>query len=95
MLYFAFFTGTTGNLIVSEDYVAETEKGSLYRLDIDGSLSKWADKINISNGLAWSSDHRTMFYVDSTPRKVYGFDYDIGTGVISKWSSLLFYNIHS
>ena len=75
-------TGTMGNL--SEDVVGETEKGSLYQLDIDGSLSKWVDKIGVSNGLAWSSNHRTMYYVDSAPRKVYGFDYDINTGDISK-----------
>uniref|UniRef100_A0A194ANT4 Regucalcin n=1 Tax=Pinctada fucata TaxID=50426 RepID=A0A194ANT4_PINFU len=61
----------------------EKEMGSLFRLDLDGSLKACVDKINISNGLAWTEDQKTMYYIDSLPRKVFGFDYNVETGEIS------------
>ena len=67
----------------SEPANPERERGSLFRLDVDGSLHSCLNKINISNGLAWTADNKTMYYIDSLPRKVYGFDYDIETGNIS------------
>ncbi|MEN9415054.1 MAG: hypothetical protein RLZ62_1358, partial [Bacteroidota bacterium] len=36
-----------------------------------------------SNGLAWSNDHRTMYYIDTPTFEVAAFDYDIATGSIS------------
>lgn len=54
--------------------------GSLYRLDLDGSLHAMVRNIGISNGLAWSSDEKFMFYIDSIPRKVYRYDFDTSTG---------------
>lgn len=65
--------------------------GSLFCLDVDGKLEKHLSKIDISNGLAWSGDHKTMYYIDSLPRKVYAFDYDIDTGIPSKCISVEFY----
>lgn len=71
----------------SEPANPERERGSLFRLDVDGSLHACVNKINISNGLAWTADNKTMYYIDSLPRKVYGFDYDSETGNISKYES--------
>ena len=64
--------------------VVDLEISSLYSLDIDGQLRTQLTKISISNGLAWSSDHKTMYYIDSIPGKLYAFDFDIATGTISK-----------
>lgn len=75
------WAGTMG--YESEPANPERERGSLFRLDVDGSLHACVNKINISNGLAWTADNKTMYYIDSLPRKVYGFDYDIETGNIS------------
>ncbi|GAB1605454.1 regucalcin-like [Argonauta hians] len=58
--------------------------GHLYRVDPDRSLHTIKDKINISNGMAWTSDNATMFYTHTLPRKVYSYDYDINTGDISR-----------
>lgn len=60
----------------------ERHMGSLYSLT-KGQLKHHLGKIDISNGLDWTSDHRTMFYIDSVPRKVYAFDFDITKGEIS------------
>lgn len=67
--------------------VVEKEQGSLYCLDTDGTIKKHLDKISISNGLAWSADDKTMYYIDSIPRCVYSFDYDIENGSICKFAS--------
>ena len=39
----------------------------------------------ISNGIAWSSDNQTMFFIDSCQRKIFAFDYDIELGTLSEW----------
>ncbi|XP_063410486.1 regucalcin-like [Mytilus trossulus] len=61
----------------------EKEQGSLYCLDTDGTVKKHKEKVTISNGLAWSSDNKRMYYIDSIPGKVYGMDYDIETGTFT------------
>lgn len=62
----------------------EPQMGSLYSLDKNRALKKHLDKIDISNGLAWSLDNKIMYYIDSLPRKVYAFDFDLEAGTISK-----------
>ncbi|KJS50578.1 SMP-30/gluconolactonase/LRE family protein [Desulfosporosinus sp. BICA1-9] len=57
--------------------------GALYCLDTDLSLGKVLDSISISNGIAWSHDHKTMYYINTPVKKVWGFDYAIRTGEIS------------
>lgn len=80
-----FVSGTMGLEKVAA--VVEKEQGSLYCLDTDGTIKKHLDKISISNGLAWSADDKTMYYIDSIPRCVYSFDYDIENGSICKFAS--------
>ncbi len=57
--------------------------GSLYCLDLDGSVAKVLGDIACSNGIAWSLDNRSMYYIDSGSKQVAAFDYDIRTGAIS------------
>ena len=65
------------------DKNAKPYQGKLYRLD----GQKWVgilDNISISNGLAWSPDQRTMYYIDTFEQAVYGFDFDGVSGEISQ-----------
>jgi sugar lactone lactonase YvrE len=57
--------------------------GSLYCLDVDGSVRKVLGDIGISNGIAWSLDNSRMFYVDSATKQVVAFDYDIRSGALA------------
>ena len=62
----------------------ERHMGHLYCLHSDRNLHTHLDQIDVSNGLAWSSDGSTVYYIDSTPRHVYAFDWDGSKGTISK-----------
>lgn len=59
------------------------QAGSLYCLHADHHVEKRVEHIGISNGLVWTSDKRTMYYIDSPTRRVDAFDYDNATGSIS------------
>jgi sugar lactone lactonase YvrE len=52
--------------------------GALYRLDPDGTVSTMLDGVTESNGLGWSLDGATFYYIDSgepEPRiRAFGFD---------------------
>jgi sugar lactone lactonase YvrE len=69
----------TGNFVcgtVSLD--GEPGRGSLYRIGPDGKVETLASGVTESNGLAWSPDGTTMYYVDSgepvVRRYAYGAD---------------------
>ena len=62
----------------------ERYQGSLYSIDADHTVKKHVDKMDISNGLAWSLDNTVLYYIDSLPRKIYAFDFDLSTGSLCK-----------
>ena len=64
-------------------YENPTNQGSLYRLDTDLSVHKIFGDVAISNGIIWSLDHTTMYYIDTLRKNVRAFDYDVETGDIS------------
>ena len=57
--------------------------GTLYRLDLDGSLTTIFTDIQCSNGLAFTRDGRHLFHTDSLRRTITRFDYDLATGTLS------------
>ena len=56
--------------------------GALYSFD-GKQVTCLLDGITISNGLAWSVDHKTFYYIDTPTREVKAFDYDLATGQIA------------
>ena len=50
--------------------------GALYRLDEGGQLTRVLDRLTIANGMGWSSNQRTMYFIDSPTREVWAFDFD-------------------
>ena len=53
---------------------------ALYRVTADGRITREADGIAVSNGLAWSPDGGTMYHSDSTAGVIEAWDFDAATG---------------
>uniref|UniRef100_A0A2K6SMX9 Regucalcin n=1 Tax=Saimiri boliviensis boliviensis TaxID=39432 RepID=A0A2K6SMX9_SAIBB len=68
--------------------VLERHQGALYSLFPDHHVKKYFDQVDISNGLDWSLDHKTFYYIDSLSYSVDAFDYDLQTGQISNRRSV-------
>lgn len=49
--------------------------GTVYRLDLDGSVSTVLTQVSISNGIVWSLDGQTVYYIDTPTRRVDAFDF--------------------
>lgn len=64
-------------------YDAAAGAASLYCLDTDETVTHVLDGITISNGLAWSRDGDTMFYIDSPTKRIDAFNFTLSTGAIS------------
>ena len=56
--------------------------GSLWSFG-GGEPIELATGVTISNGLAWSADSSTLFYIDTPTQRIDAFDYDGATGMVS------------
>lgn len=56
---------------------------SLYRMDKDRTIHKMLDGVTVSNGIAWTKNKKTMYYVDSHLRRIDAFDYNDADGTIT------------
>ena len=64
---------------IAYDVAAHPKDCALYRLDKSGKeLIKVIDGVGISNGLAWSSDGKTMFFIDTATLSIDSFKYSNG-----------------
>lgn len=72
-----FFVGSMDTRVEKEPAAA------LFRVDPDGTTTKVAGDLIVSNGLAWSADARTLFHSDSRAGYVQAFDYDLSNGDVS------------
>jgi sugar lactone lactonase YvrE len=59
-----------------------TGAARLYRLDPDLGCSVVYRPVTNSNGLAWSGDGRTLYYIDTPSKEVKAFAYDAGNGTL-------------
>ncbi|GAA5484030.1 SMP-30/gluconolactonase/LRE family protein [Haloferula sargassicola] len=66
-----FFAGTIS-------LVKKTGDARLYRLDHDLSVHEVFGPVTNSNGIVWSADGRTCYYIDTPRREVLAFDYADG-----------------
>jgi len=56
--------------------------GFVYSFDGE-QVTQLLGGIRISNGLTWSPDYKTFYYIDTPTREVKAFDYDLKTGQIA------------
>ncbi len=67
----------------SMDDAEEQASGSLYSLSPDGSLQTLLTGLRISNGMTWSPDRRTFYFIDTPTHEIQAFDYDAQSGAIA------------
>lgn len=73
-----------GRLWVGSMHLQQIENAaSLYRIEHDGTHTQMLDSITISNGIIWSLDEKTMYYIDTHRGNVRAFDYEKATGDIT------------
>jgi len=60
----------------------EPNAGSLYAFE-NNIVQKKIENVTISNGLAWSIDHKTMYYIDTPTFEVVAYKFEKKTGCIS------------
>ncbi|MHB8899350.1 MAG: SMP-30/gluconolactonase/LRE family protein [Thermoguttaceae bacterium] len=63
--------------------VKESQAGSFYVLETDGTTRRLFGNVTTSNGLGWSPDGRTMYYIDTPTLLVEAFDFDENSGQIN------------
>jgi len=64
------------------DLEEKSPLGALYVLERGGRVRKALEKVTVSNGLGWSPDHRTMYFIDTPTKVVSAYDYSDSTGEI-------------
>ena len=65
-----------------------TPKGALYALTPKKSLVQVLSGVTVSNGLCWSADQETLYYIDSPTKQVCAYDLDPVSLVISNQRSI-------
>jgi len=68
-----------GTMALSE----KANEGSLYMLETDGSVSLKLKEVTCSNGLAWNSERRLMYFIDSPTLRVMAYKFEVKNGAIS------------
>jgi sugar lactone lactonase YvrE len=63
--------------------IGANNSAALYRLDADNSIHIMKRDVGTSNGIVWSLDKKTMYYIDTNTGKVAAYDYDNTTGDIA------------
>lgn len=66
-----FFAGTIS-------LVKKTGDAKLYRLDPDLTLHEAFGPVTNSNGIIWSGDGKTVYYIDTPRKEILAFDYEEG-----------------
>lgn len=68
-----------GTMSLSE----EPQAGSVYVMQNDLLPTKKIGEVSISNGMAWSLDHNTFYYIDTPTLEIIAYDYDKTNGHIT------------
>jgi sugar lactone lactonase YvrE len=68
---------------------ASGTSGSLYVVNGDLSWKRMDTGFVVSNGLDWSPDDKTLYFVDSATGRIYAYQYDAETGALGKRSDFV------
>lgn len=57
--------------------------GSVYKISETGETTEMIDSVTISNGIVWTKDATTMYYIDTPTQNIQVFDFDETTSTLS------------
>lgn len=57
--------------------------GALYRVDQERRVTRIDAGFDVPNGMGWSANGRYFYLVDTVPRLLYRYDFDLASGTIS------------
>lgn len=63
--------------------------GTLYSLDPQGQLTERLNRVTTSNGIVWSANAQTLYYIDTPTGGADAFDFDSNTGAIANRRRIL------
>jgi sugar lactone lactonase YvrE len=63
--------------------------GSLYRVDLDGTVSTARSGLTVAGGIAWAPGDDVLYLADTSSRTVTAFDYDVDLGTLGRPRVLL------
>jgi sugar lactone lactonase YvrE len=75
------------------DSLEKSPSGGLYVLEKGLRPKKVLSDVTISNGLGWSPDNTTMYYIDSPTRKVSAMDYSLKTGKVKNRRTIVDFSV--
>ena len=76
--------GPDGNLwLGTMDKSCAPEAGNFFQITANLQSSLQISNTSISNGMAWTADKKTFYYIDSPTFEIRAFDFDIKNGGIS------------
>ena len=67
----------------------QTGAGNLYTLGEHHTVSKKIAGVTISNGMAWSINHKTFYYIDTPTQAITAWDFDHIEGTISSKRTII------
>lgn len=73
-----------GNLWVGSMHFGQSKpNASVYKINQQGETTKMIDSVTISNGIVWTKDAKTMYYIDTPTEQIVAYDFDKQTSTIS------------
>lgn len=68
----------------SMDDLEKSPTGHLYRLDPDRSVTRFHAGFVITNGIRWPADGQRLYFVDTSNRTIWNYEFDLTKGVPGK-----------
>jgi len=62
------------------DDTEQNPTGQLFRLDQSLSVTRFAANFVVTNGIDWSLDGRTLYFVDTVARTIHAYAFDMASG---------------